>query len=143
MRRLTRFSLVLVAIGLLMASGVVFDLARRGLHRYPERPEQGPGSEAIELGREAIVRYGCGACHVIPGVRQATGRVGPRLEDLVNQSYLAGVLPNTEEYLAACILEPREINPLTAMPDLEVTAQEAQEMAAYLYSPQAQGDLTL
>ena len=32
-----------------------------------------------ERGERAIMAYGCGSCHVIPGVPAAEGRVGPPL----------------------------------------------------------------
>ena len=100
---------------------------------YPiDRVWDVPGGDPAE-GQMAIVRHGCGACHVIPGVRQATGRVGPRLNDLRNQVYLAGVLPNTPENLVLWIQHPQEVNPLTAMPDLDITEEEARDIAAYLY----------
>ena len=91
-----------------------------------------PGGDPVE-GRLAIVRHGCGGCHVIPGIRQATGRVGPQLTDLRNQVYLAGVLPNTPENLVLWIQHPEEVNPRTAMPDLDLTEEEARDIAAYLY----------
>ncbi len=98
----------------------------------PERVWHVPGGDPVE-GQLAIVRHGCGGCHVIPGIRQATGRVGPRLNDLRNQVYLAGVLPNTPENLVLWIQHPEEVNPRTAMPDLDLTEEEARDIAAYLY----------
>ncbi|MDO3376745.1 c-type cytochrome [Geoalkalibacter halelectricus] len=84
-------------------------------------------------GRQAIVKYGCSSCHVIPNVRQATGRVGPKLEDIGRQIYLAGVLPNTPDNMIRWIMHPREIAPLTAMPELDVSEQEARDIGAHLY----------
>ncbi len=117
-----------------MAGAVAFDLGARGMHRFPTRPAWPLADSNAERGGEAIRAYGCGACHHIPGIRQATGRVGPKLEDFVHQMYIAGVLPNTPENLTDWIQHPQRINPLTAMPDLKVTEQEARDMAAYIYS---------
>ena len=104
-----------------------------GSHDFPQprvwdMPEGDP-----ERGRQAILRYGCGSCHVIPGIRSARGRVGPQLIDLRNQIYLAGVLPNTPENLVQWIQHPRQINPRTAMPELGVSQNEAEHIGAYLY----------
>jgi cytochrome c1 len=129
-----RFTTGLILIGVAMTGAVAFDLGARGLHRFPIRPEWPMGDASAERGREAIRAHGCGACHTIPGIRHATGRVGPKLEDFVHQMYIAGVLPNTPENLSAWLQDPQTINPLTAMPDLQVTEQEAQDMAAYIYS---------
>lgn len=86
-----------------------------------------------ERGRQAILRYGCGSCHVIPGIRSARGRVGPQLADLRNQIYLAGIMPNTPENLVQWIRHPRDADPRTAMPDLGVTQSDAEDIDAYLY----------
>jgi cytochrome c len=87
-----------------------------------------------QSGRQAILKYGCSACHVIAGVRQATGRVGPKLEEIDEQIYIAGLLPNTPDNLIQWIMNPQDISPRTAMPDLDVSEQDARDIAAYLYS---------
>lgn len=129
-----RFTTALLVLGALMAGAVAFDLGYRGMHRFPVHPQWPMGQADARRGRELLGSYGCGACHVIPGIRHANGRVGPKLEDLVHQMYIAGVVPNTPDDLAAWIQHPQQINPLTAMPDLNVTEAEARDMAAYLYS---------
>lgn len=84
-------------------------------------------------GAEAIVEYGCSACHVISGIRRATGRVGPKLPQIQQQIYIGGVLPNTPENMVRWIQDPQEHCPATAMPDLDVTQLDARDIAAYLY----------
>jgi cytochrome c len=84
-------------------------------------------------GAEAIVEYGCSACHVISGIRRATGRVGPKLPQIQEQIYIGGVLPNTPENMVRWIQDPQEQCPATAMPDLDVTEPDARDIAAYLY----------
>jgi cytochrome c len=84
-------------------------------------------------GAEAIVEYGCSACHVISGIRRATGRVGPKLPEIQQQIYIGGVLPNTPENMVRWIQDPQEHCPATAMPDLGVTQLDARDIAAYLY----------
>lgn len=84
-------------------------------------------------GGPAIVRHGCSACHVVGGIRKATGRVGPKLPDIHEQIYIGGVLPNNPENLVRWIRFPQTFSPGTAMPDLGVSEQAARDITAYLY----------
>lgn len=85
-------------------------------------------------GEQALERYGCGSCHHIPGVRGARGTVGPALDGFGLRSYVAGRLPNRPEQLVRWIRDPQGVEPGTAMPNLSVSAADARDMAAYLYS---------
>ena len=92
-----------------------------------------PGGDP-EQGRAALAAYGCGGCHVVPGVAGARGRVGPPLTDFADRRFVAGRLPNEPEALVRWIRDPQEVSPGTAMPDLGVTEISARHMAAYLYT---------
>jgi cytochrome c len=85
-----------------------------------------------EQGRELFVGYGCGACHQVSGVRAANGRVGPNLDRLHAQRMVAGVLPNTPEFVAAFIQDPQAHAPNSGMPDVGVTPEDAADIAAFL-----------
>jgi cytochrome c2 len=85
-------------------------------------------------GVAAMDKYGCGACHVIPGVKDATATIGPPLSGIASRAYLAGQLQNTPEHMLRWIQRPQEINEETAMPDLGVTDQDARDIAAHLYT---------
>jgi len=87
-----------------------------------------------ERGRAAIGRYGCGSCHRIPGIPGAEGLVGPPLAEVARRSYVGGVLTNTPDHLAQWIQNPQQFSPRTAMPNLGVTADEARDITAYLYT---------
>jgi cytochrome c len=87
-----------------------------------------------DRGRVAIRAYGCGACHTVPGVRGATGMVGPPLTAIADRLYLAGQVPNTPDNMKRWIREPQKIETGTAMPNLDVTEEDARDMAAYLYT---------
>lgn len=117
---------------ILLSAVVSFDLAGRGLKRHPLDLDWPQSRIDVERGRELTAEYGCGACHVIPGVPDARGRVGPKLEDFGNQMYVAGVMKNTSENVALWIRLPRAISAQTAMPDLHVTEEEARQIAAFL-----------
>ncbi len=86
-----------------------------------------------ERGRLLLRQYGCGSCHQIPGVAAADGNVGPPLGRIAKRVYLGGVLPNSPENMVRWIRAPQDFDPLTAMPNLQVTEAFAQDMTAYLY----------
>ena len=86
-----------------------------------------------QRGADALRRYGCGACHRIPGIAGADGDVGPPLAGMARRVYLAGVLANTPDNMVRWIQVPQEIAPQTAMPDMHVTAGDARDIATYLY----------
>ena len=85
-------------------------------------------------GRELMQAYGCGSCHIVPGVRGARGLVGPPLIYFSERTMIAGELPNSEENLVEWIEHPRQVEPKTAMPELGVTDRDAHDIAAYLYT---------
>jgi cytochrome c len=85
-------------------------------------------------GRAAIERYGCGTCHTIPGVRGADALVGPPLSQVASRSYVGGVLTNSPENMIRWVRDPRAVDPLTAMPTLGLTEQDARDIASYLYT---------
>jgi mono/diheme cytochrome c family protein len=86
-----------------------------------------------ERGRRLLFTYGCGSCHVIPGVRRATGRAGPPLTRWAERHYIAGSLLNTPVNMVRWLMDPPSMEPGTTMPALGVTAEEALDMARYLY----------
>ncbi|MBW8899679.1 MAG: c-type cytochrome [Massilia sp.] len=98
-----------------------------------------PATEPItggdpRAGRAQLARYGCASCHQIKGIAHADSQVGPPLDEIRSRGYIAGVLPHTADNLIKWIQHPRQVVPNTAMPELGVTAAEARDMAAYLYS---------
>jgi len=87
----------------------------------------------LDSARQVIRREGCGACHVIPGIPGARGRVGPPLRHLAERGYIAGFLPNRAPNLIRWIRAAPQLAPLTAMPAFDLTGREARDIAAYLY----------
>jgi cytochrome c2 len=81
-----------------------------------------------------LIRYGCASCHRITGVPAAGGLVGPALDGIADRVYIAGLLPNTPDNLVRWIVDPRTVNPHTAMPVSGISAKEARDVAAFLYS---------
>jgi cytochrome c len=114
----------LLACGGLLLSGC-------GIGAAAQISDQVPGASP-EHGRHGLKRYGCGGCHVIPGVPGAQGEVGPPLAGLANRSMIAGRLHTTPDNLAAWIQHPQQIAPGVDMPELGVSEVDARDMAAYL-----------
>lgn len=98
-------------------------------HTYQVRMSGDPSH-----GRALIESYGCGACHVVPGIHAARGDVGPSLLNFSNRSMIAGDLANSPENLVRWIRDPVAIEPKTAMPNLGVSDEQAHDIAAYLYT---------
>ena len=87
-----------------------------------------------EAAPSLIIRYGCAGCHAIPGVPEAAGQIGPPLNNLAREGYVGGVVGNTTENLVNWIIDPRAIDPLSAMPRTGISRAEARDVAAYLLS---------
>lgn len=127
-----RMQILWLSLGAVVILGAVGYLPLRDSERAVNQPRWTvPGSNP-QQGREAIPRYGCSACHVVEGIRRATGRVGPKLLGIHQQIYIGGVLPNSPNNLIHWIRNPRAFSPGTAMPDLDVSEQDARDIAAYL-----------
>lgn len=99
-----------------------------------KRARQGKLNTATERGRRALHQYGCVSCHVIPGVTGAISHLGPPLSGMAQRAFIAGVLSNTRENMIRWVQAPQEVDPLTTMPPLGVTRQDAADIADYLYS---------
>lgn len=99
----------------------------------PPPPAEVRGGDPAR-GARLIEQYGCAACHTIPGIRRANGLVGPPLTHFGSRSYIAGELANNSANLQRWIREPQGVEPGTAMPNLGVTAVDAKDIAAYLFT---------
>jgi cytochrome c2 len=87
-----------------------------------------------DRGPVLIRKYGCGACHLIPGIEGARGMIGPPLNGIASRTYLGGQLPNTPDNMMRWIQDPQSIERGTAMPNTGVSTPEARHIAAYLYT---------
>jgi cytochrome c2 len=108
-------------------------VALAGCSGTAERTAAGLTGGDTARGRRAIERFGCGACHTIPGIDGARARVGPSLEGIAGRAYLAGRLPNTPDNLIRWIRDPQGIEPGNVMPNLGIGTRDARDIAAYLY----------
>jgi cytochrome c len=120
------------ALACALIFGAVFCIALAGCGNSQNNSVNEVGNP--RRGRQLLSSYGCGACHIIPGIRTARGLVGPPLYFYRDRTMIAGQLPNTPANLMHWIEHPEEVDPKTAMPDLGVSEQQAADMTAYLYT---------
>ncbi len=113
-----------------------------GLAKMPEQPKvedlafYQQLNEQQKQGVRTILQRGCGSCHVIPNIPGAAGTIGPSLAGVASKKQIAGaaVPNNSEADLAKWIFDPPALKPGTAMPKLGLTQDEANAVAAYLYT---------
>ena len=126
--------LVGTVIVLLLAGATALLLnVRQRHHEIEQRAAWLTGGRPAH-GRELLVRYGCGSCHTIPGVRGARGMAGPSLLRFGQRTFIAGQRRNTPQNLIPWLQYPQHIEPNTAMPEMGVTDADARDIAAYLYT---------
>lgn len=68
----------------------------------------------------------------IPGVTSSGPQVRPPLGGIRSRTLIAGVLANNPENLERWLRQTQQVKPMTAMPQMGVTAQDARDIAAYL-----------
>lgn len=122
-------------------AGVIFAVAVAGIiYKYIEQRERMRVHAAAETGGDPMrgeamfVQYGCGSCHALSDVRDATGAVGPPLDGIGVRVIIAGHLANNPANMEEWIRDPQHVSPGTAMPDLRVGEQDARDITAFLYT---------
>lgn len=123
---------ILVLVGLYAGGMAVHDRVQERDY-YRERARRLTGGDPAR-GPALMRAYGCVQCHTIPGVPGANGLVGPPLAGIANRVYIGGVVTNTPDNIVRWIMNPKAIDPMTAMPFLGVHDAQARHMAAYLYT---------
>ena len=64
-------------------------------------------AETLARGKALIARIWLRDCHTIPGIANATGRVGPPLSGIADRVFIAGMLQNNTENLTKWISDPQ------------------------------------
>jgi cytochrome c2 len=101
------------------------------------RQEQNEGQTAngdVRHGAQLVASLGCGSCHSVPGIAGAQGLVGPPLDHMGRRIYIAGVLRNSPDNMAAWLRDPQRFVPGNAMPNMGINEQDARDLTAYLYT---------
>lgn len=126
--------LIVIAVATALGAGAlyIYDQTQRDAEQLGAAVSLTGGDPVVAPA--LIVRYGCAGCHTIPGIPEADGQIGPALNNLARQGYVGGVLPNSTDNLIAWIVDPRAIDPMSAMPRTGISRGEARDVAAYLLS---------
>ena len=71
------------------------------------------GGDELMLAAEGFIKGGCGACHVIPGIKNAAGTIGPDLSEIgqtalqqLTSTDYKGKAENIVEYLQEALFDP-------------------------------------
>jgi cytochrome c2 len=102
-------------------------------HRIRLQAEAITGGDSVR-GEAMFIQYGCGSCHALTDVRNATGNVGPPLDGIATRMIIAGKLANNASNMERWVRDPQQVSPGTAMPDLGVGERDARDITAFLYT---------
>jgi len=92
-----------------------------------------PADPLFAKGEQLFKTKGCIGCHSLQAKGAPTGLIGPNLANVGARGYIAaGWLKNTDENLEKWIQNPQALKKGVLMPNLGVTAEEAQALRAYL-----------
>ncbi len=99
--------------------------------RQQQQPAAVPPAGTPAAAGAAIFQRACLSCHAVtPGISQ--NNIGPSLAHFGSRPEVAGFLPNTTDNVIRWLRNPQAVKPGALMPNLELTAQEARDLAAYL-----------
>jgi cytochrome c2 len=122
-------------------AGLIFLVGFIGIiYKYVEQRERMRVHAALETGGDPsrgeamFIQYGCGSCHALKSVRNATGMVGPPLDGIALRVIIGGHLANSPANMEKWIRDPQHVSPGTAMPDLKVGEGDARDITAFLYA---------
>ena len=97
-----------------------------------QTPAEAPQAELAVAGSQLFITKGCVNCHAVQGVN-TYNRTGPDLSHIGSRtSIAAGVLPNTRENMIKWLRFTDTVKPGVLMPNLGLSEEEADSIAAYL-----------
>ncbi|HZW04975.1 MAG TPA: cytochrome c oxidase subunit II, partial [Anaerolineaceae bacterium] len=97
-----------------------------------QQPADAPGVGDAAAGMEIFLSANCVQCHAVQGT-EAAGEIGPDLTHIASRRTIgAGILPNTPENLLGWIANPHAIKPGVFMPASDLSAEELNDLVAYL-----------
>lgn len=67
-------------------------------------------------------------------MKGANALVGPPQTGMGSRGYIAGVMKNTPGNMIRWIQDPPAVDPMTAMPKVNVSESDAKDIASYLYT---------
>jgi cytochrome c oxidase subunit 2 len=98
---------------------------------------EAPAAENKEALTKAVTqiigKYGCGACHTIPGIPNAVGTLAPSWKGFADRPKIAGgKLDNTPENIRAWLHDPKAVKSDTIMPKVPLTEAEVNDLVTFL-----------
>src|SRR5690349_14014103 len=82
--------------------------------------------------QEIIRSHGCPGCHVIPGIPEAQGHIGPSLDGVGSRPRIAsGSLKNSPENMRRWLTNPKSVR-VTMMPNPGLTELELDILIKFL-----------
>jgi cytochrome c2 len=128
-------------VALAWLAAILFVVALAGIaYKFMDERARTRAHAAAETGGDPLrgealfIQYGCGSCHRVKNVRTAAGMVGPPLDGIALRVIIGGHLANTPDNMQRWIRDPQHVAPGTAMPDLNVGADDARDITAFLYT---------
>ena len=106
-------------------------------HAEPNPSEEAIASPVlgdVSAGRRATQNFLCATCHYIPGMVGTSHHVGPPLDGIGSRQYIGGVVLNTPENMVRWLKDPKQFDPLSAMPAMGLSDKQARDIAAFLYT---------
>lgn len=96
-------------------------------------PAPAAGAADTLAGSKLFAAKGCVGCHSLNAVKFSKGLLGPNLANVGARRYIAaGTVVNTDANLAHWIQHPSTVKHGVLMPELGLSAADAQTLAAYL-----------
>lgn len=117
-------ALAVVVLGLALA-------ACTGTRGAGPPPDAMPGIGDAAHGKALFTAKACNGCHGITGLIDG-GSTGPNLWSFSTRERIAGTIPNTPENVWKWLANPQAMKPGTPMPRLPLTAQDLDDLTAFL-----------
>lgn len=97
-----------------------------------ETSEETLPTDNVEDGRALFISKACTGCHVIKGIPEAQGKVGPELTHQASNAQIIGVVANSEENLRKYLKDPAKLKPGISMPNQHLTDSEIDALLVFL-----------
>lgn len=94
-------------------------------------PDATPGIGDPAAGKALFTAKACNGCHRVSGEING-GVTGPDLQGFASRPTIAGAVPNTPENVWRWLADPPRLKPGTPMPRVPLTAQNLDDLTAYL-----------
>jgi cytochrome c oxidase subunit 2 len=94
-------------------------------------PDATPGVGDAASGKALFTAKACNGCHRVSGEIEGS-TTGPDLKGFASRPTIAGAAPNTPENVWRWLADPQRLKRGTSMPRMPLTAQNLDDLTAYL-----------